>query len=87
MSIFEMIMLLCFGAAWPTAIYKSIKSKSTEGKSFQFLIIVIIGYISGILNKIFFAFDFVIILYIINLIMVSIDALLYVRNSRLSISR
>ena len=85
MSIFEIIMLLCFGAAWPTAIYKSVKSKSTEGKSFPFLIIVIIGYISGILNKIFFTFDFVIILYIINLIMVSIDALVYIKNSRLNI--
>lgn len=82
MSIFEIIMLLCFGAAWPTSIYKSIKSKCTEGKSFSFLIIVIIGYISGILNKIFYTFDYVIILYAINLIMVSIDAILYIKYSK-----
>lgn len=82
MSIFEIIMLLCFGAAWPTSIYKTIKSKSTEGKSFYFLIIAIVGYISGILNKIFYTFDYVIILYAINLIMISIDAMLYMKYSK-----
>lgn len=82
MSIFEITMLLCFGAAWPTSIYKTIKSKSTEGKSFYFLIIAIVGYISGILNKIFYTFDYVIILYAINLIMISIDAMLYMKYSK-----
>jgi len=32
MSVFEAIMLLCFGAAWPFSIYKSYKSKSIMGK-------------------------------------------------------
>ncbi|MDK2903448.1 MAG: hypothetical protein PWQ93_1367, partial [Clostridiales bacterium] len=42
----------------------------------------LIGYISGILHKIFYSYDNVIILYIINSIMVAIDILLYIRNKR-----
>ena len=45
-----------------------------------FLVVVLVGYIAGIMHKIFFAFDFVIVLYIINFIMVFIDILLYGRN-------
>ncbi len=85
MSIFEIIMLLCFGAAWPFSIYKSYKSRSVEGKSLLFLLVVFIGYWSGILHKIFYNYDSVIYLYILNLIMVGIDILLYIRNKRMSI--
>ncbi|MGB4438596.1 MAG: PQ-loop domain-containing transporter [Sedimentibacter sp.] len=83
MSIFEMLMLLCFGAAWPFSIYKSYKSKSVDGKSPYFLVILILGYIFGILNKIFYNLDFIVYLYGINLIMVSIDLILYLKNSKL----
>lgn len=83
MSIFEIVMLLCFGTAWPFSIYKSCKSKSTKGKSIIFLVVLIIGYIAGILNKIYNNMDGVIFLYILNLVMVSIDALLWVRNRKL----
>lgn len=83
MSIFEMLMLLCFGAAWPFSIYKSYKSKSVAGKSPYFLGIIIFGYICGILNKIFYNFDWVIYLYFLNLVMVSGDLILYFRNIKL----
>ena len=82
MSIFEIIMLLCFGAAWPFSIYKAYKSKSVNGKSFIFLLIVFIGYISGILHKMFYNFDNVIYLYILNMLMVGTDMLLYLRYRR-----
>lgn len=83
MSIFEMLMLLCFGAAWPFSIYRSYKSKSVAGKSPYFLIILIAGYVFGILNKILNNLDFVVYLYLINLIMVTTDLLLYFRNLKL----
>lgn len=83
MSIFEMLMLLCFGAAWPFSIYKSYKSKSVAGKSPYFLLILILGYIFGILNKIFFNYDGVVYLYLLNLIMVTTDFILYLRNIKL----
>jgi hypothetical protein len=82
LSIFEAGMLLCFGVAWPISIYKSFKSRSTKGKSVFFSIVVDIGYISGITHKILYSPDLVMILYIINFIMVSIDLGLFFRNRR-----
>ncbi|WP_400207346.1 hypothetical protein [Candidatus Methanomassiliicoccus intestinalis] len=82
MSIFEIIMLLCFGAAWPFSIYNSWKSGSTKGKSVIFLITLMIGYVAGIINKIFYSYDAVIYLYLLNLIMVAIDTALWLRNRR-----
>lgn len=83
MSVFEAVMLLCFGAAWPFSIYKSYKSKSIQGKSLFFLIIVLTGYISGIMHKLLYNYDQVIYLYLLNGIMVSTDIGLYLRNRRL----
>ena len=86
MSIFEIIMLLCFGAAWPVSISKSIKTKRTGGKSLVFLIIVIVGYMAGIINKILYKPDFVVWLYALNATMVAIDAGLWIRNRKLEIA-
>jgi hypothetical protein len=82
MSIFELIMMLCFGAAWPVSIYKSLKAKSIEGKSVLFLYIILIGYIAGVTHKIMYSYDFIIYLYILNGVMVLTDILLYYRNKR-----
>lgn len=84
MSIFEILMLLCFGAAWPFSIYKSYKSKSNNGKSIIFLFVVMTGYLSGILHKMFNSYDPVIYLYAINFLMVGTDAILWFRNGRCS---
>jgi hypothetical protein len=80
MSIFEALMLLSFGAAWPTQIYKSYTSRKTAGKSIAFLYIVIFGYLAGITHKILYSRDFIMVLYVFNLLMVSIDIFLYYRN-------
>ncbi|HAL45998.1 MAG: hypothetical protein A2Y12_08205 [Planctomycetes bacterium GWF2_42_9] len=82
MSIFEIIMLLCFAAGWPFSIYKSYTSRVNGGKSLPFLIIVFVGYIAGTLHKIVYNFDGVIYLYILNGAMVFIDMMLYWRNAR-----
>ena len=80
MSEFEAIMLICFGAAWPVSIYKSYKSKTNDGKSLLFLIVVAIGYISGVTHKLIYNFDLVIYLYIANAVMIFTDIALYYRN-------
>jgi hypothetical protein len=77
-------MLLCFGAAWPFSIYKSYKSRKNAGKSVIFLGIVLLGYIAGIIHKVYYSYDAVIYLYILNTIMVAVDMLLYARNWRIS---
>ncbi|HYH03609.1 MAG TPA: hypothetical protein VEC37_10930 [Bacillota bacterium] len=83
MSVFEMVMLICFGAAWPFSIYKSYKSRQTAGKSGLFLVVVLIGYASGIIHKLLYSFDLVIYMYILNMVMVSADLVLFIRNRRL----
>lgn len=83
-EILEMVMMICFGISWPLSVYKSYKSRSTNGKSFVFLFAIWIGYIAGISgrimqNNITLAFYF----YIVNIIIVSADIALYFRNKKL----
>jgi hypothetical protein len=79
-SIFEIIMLVCFGAAWPFSIFKSYRSRSNTGKSIIFLFIVFTGYVAGSMHKICYDHDPVIFLYVLNGIMVFIDITIYYRN-------
>lgn len=81
MQIFEFIMLFCFGISWPISVYKSIRTGSTKGKSALFIFAIIIGYISGIVGKIVnHQISYVLVLYCINLVIVSIDLGLYYKN-------
>jgi hypothetical protein len=82
MSLFEIIMLLCFGVSWPISIAKALRTRVVAGKSPLFMTIVIIGYASGVVHKMLFSFDWVIALYVLNLIMVAIDLGLYIRFSQ-----
>ncbi len=80
MSVFEIVMLVCFGAAWPFSIYKSWKTRQVAGKSLPFLLVILVGYISGILHKAIYRYDAVIFLYALNAVMVATDIALYLRN-------
>ncbi|HOA14049.1 MAG TPA: hypothetical protein PKH54_00890 [Myxococcota bacterium] len=79
-GIFEIIMLLCFSAAWPFSIARSFRSRSTSGKSLVFLLVILAGYAAGIVHKANCNRDPVISLYIFNGSLVLIDILLYLRN-------
>ena len=83
MSIFEMGMLACFGAAWPVNIWKSWHSRTAVGQSIAFLIVLEVGYICGITHKLLYSRDIVLILYIINCLMVFTNICIYFRNRRL----
>ena len=83
MSVFEIAMLVCFGVSWPVAIRKSWVSRSTGGKSPLFMVLIIAGYIAGIVHKALFSLDFVIALYALNAVMVSVDLCLYFRNKKM----
>ena len=82
MSIFEAGMLICFGFAWPISLVKAWKSRSTGGKSWLFSAVVILGYIFGITHKILNSRDIVMVLYVINMLMVTGDLLLWFRNRK-----
>ena len=84
MSVFEVMMLVCFGVSWPISIAKALRTKRVAGKSPLFMSIVIAGYASGIMHKIFYSFDWVIWLYGLNAVLVAIDMSLYFRYSRKS---
>ncbi len=73
-ELFESLMLICFGAAWPFSIYRTWKTKKSAGKSMFFLGIILLGYIFGILFEIAGDFDTVIYLYIFNALLVLLDA-------------
>lgn len=80
MSIFEIGMLVAFGFSWPISISKALRTKKVAGKSPLFMIIIMLGYVSGILHKIFNTpDDFVLWLYVLNLLMVGFDLFLYLR--------
>jgi hypothetical protein len=79
MSVFEVLMLICFGASWPISIEKTIRTKRVDGKSPIFMIVVCLGYVSGIAHKLVFSFDWVIALYVVNLALVMADCILYFR--------
>lgn len=85
MSPFEITMLICFGLAWPFSIYKSWKTRQVGSKSLIFLVALLIGYAAGIMHKLFYNMDGVVVLYALNGTMVSIDIGLYLRNRLLQI--
>ena len=80
MKLFEAGMLLCFGAAWPMNIIKSLRSRTAGGKSVMFQWAILIGYICGIINKFINGADIVLALYILNSLMVATDTVLIYRN-------
>lgn len=87
MSLFEIGMLVCFGAAWPLNIYKSFKSRTSAGRSILFQWAILLGYICGIVHKILYSRDVVLFLYVLNFVMVAIDTVLYFRNKQLDRQR
>ena len=81
---FEAAMVICFGISWPISVIKSWRSRTAKGKSLLFELLIWLGYVCGISGKIItdnvtYVFAF----YVINLIMVSVDICLYMRNKSL----
>ena len=92
MDLFEAIMILCFGLSWPISIYRSYVSRTAKGKSLFFEVFLWIGYVFGITRKIMqlnvgenlnSLFYLGLVFYFLNIIEISIDMILYLRNTRL----
>lgn len=90
-ELFEIIMVVSFGASWPFNVIKSYKARTTKGKSLLFLCLIFFGYIAGIISKLineaymasFGQKWYVLVFYVLNLLMVGTDLLLYIRNKKL----
>ena len=82
MGVFEFLMLFCFGFSWPFAIAKSLRSRSTKGKSLMFMLLVELGYVFGIVHKVLNNFNWVTWVYVALFAIVGFDVYLYWRNRR-----
>ena len=84
-------MLICFGISWPINLRKAYINKSTKGISLFFYLAILVGYIAGIISKFlneaymasFSTKWYVLIFYFVNLIVVSLNILVYFRNKRI----
>lgn len=80
----EACMVVLFGLSWPLNIMKSLKARTAKGKSLPFLLLVWVGYIAGIASKLISGhITYVFFFYVLNLLMVGTDIILYFRNRRL----
>ncbi len=87
-KIFEMLMIISFGLAWPTSVIKSIKARTAKGKSLIFLFIILLGYVFGITGKYISGnINYVLVFYYINFFMVLLDLIIYFYNRRLDKKR
>lgn len=83
-EILETVMLICFGCSWPINLIKNYRCHSAKGMSLPFILLLIIGYIAGIIAKLSIGVtlqnSYVFAIYLINLIMVIANLFVYFRN-------
>lgn len=81
-SIFETVMLLCFGFSWPMNLIKAYNAKTAKGTSLPFILLIIVGYVAGITAKIVTGqTNYVLAAYVLNLAIVLLNLVIYFRNS------
>lgn len=81
-------MLVCFGISWPFNIAKSLRSRTAKGKSVAFELLIIAGYLCGLVGKLILGnLSYVVVFYIADILMVAVDLVLTLRNRRLDCER
>lgn len=87
-AIFETVMLVCFGLSWPLNVIKAYKAETTKGTSLPFIFLIITGYVAGITAKVISGqINYVLVVYLLNLAIVSLNVLVYIRNAALDKKR
>ena len=82
--ILETIMLVCFGFSWPMNLIKAYRARTAKSTSLPFILLIITGYIAGISAKIASGnLNYVLIAYLLNLAIVSLNLVVYFRNMTL----
>ena len=83
-ELLEAVMLVSFGLSWPISVMKNIRARSAKSMSLGFTLLIIAGYVSGITAKIISGkTNYVLAVYIINLLIVSANVAIYIRNKKL----
>ena len=81
-------MLICFGLSWPISLIKNIKAHSAKNMSLKFNMLIILGYIAGITAKFMNgAFNYVLIVYLLNLLIVCANVVIYFINKSYDIAK
>lgn len=87
-QILEAVMLICFGLSWPMNAYKSYKAKTAAGSSWQFLGLITLGYVAGIIAKFCSGnANWVLIVYFLNVACLIVNWVIYFCNRRLDKER
>lgn len=87
-QILEAAMLICFGLSWPTNAYKNYQARTAAGTSWQFIMLITVGYFAGIAAKIVSgSINWVLAIYILNLVFLAANWGVYFRNRRLDKER
>lgn len=85
-SVLESIMLVCFGLSWPLNVMKAVKARSAKNMSLPFILLIISGYAAGICAKfISHQMNYVLIVYFVNLAIITVNLAVYFRNRRLDL--
>lgn len=80
-SVFETIMLICFGLSWPLNVMKAYRARTAKGTSLTFILLILTGYIAGITAKLLMGqINYVLIVYLLNFAIVSLNLAVYFRN-------
>ena len=87
-NLLEVIMLVCFGASWPINLSKAVKAGTAKGTSLPFFLLIEFGYLCGIMAKIISGnITYVIAFYVLNILVVGANVVVYFRNRRLDEAR
>ena len=77
----EAIMLICFGLSWPTNAYKNFKARTAAGTSWQFILLITLGYFAGIAAKfVSGTINWVLAVYFLNVVCIATNWVVYFRN-------
>lgn len=93
-EILEIMMLVAFGISWPISLIKNIKAKTTKGISLLFYVLILFGYVAGIISK--FTNEaymasintkwYVLIFYFLNFTFVGLNIIAYFYNKHLELN-
>ena len=84
-EVLEAVMLICFGLSWPMNAYKNYKARTAAGTSWQFILLITLGYFAGIAAKfVSGTINWVLIVYFINVVCIAVNWAVYFRNCKLA---
>ena len=83
----EIAMLCLFGCSWPFNIAKALRTKTAKGKSICFELLVFVGYVIGLIGKLYAyrqtgVLAYSVWFYLADMLMVMIDLILFLINSK-----